>query len=82
MFMLLLTWSPETLVWKHRVAVLEYIQRLGRPTAKDRILAGHLGNYAADVLKQGLTDYCVAFKDGILVTIPLETVIQSKRIKV
>ena len=65
-----------------RVAVLGHIQRGGRPTAKDRILAAHLGNYAVDVLKQGLTDHCVALKDGRLVTIPLETVIQPKKIEV
>jgi len=65
-----------------RVAVLGHIQRGGRPTVTDRILAARLGNYAVKVLKDGLTDHCVGLKDEELFTLPLEIAIQPKKIDV
>jgi len=61
-----------------RVAVLGHIQRGGRPTAFDRILAARLGNYAVQVLVEGVTDVCVRLKTGELGVIPLEEAIQPK----
>jgi len=63
-----------------RVAVLGHIQRGGRPTAIDRILAARLGNYAVDVLRNGTTDQCVCLKNDLLTTIPLNVAIQPKYI--
>jgi len=65
-----------------RVAVLGHIQRGGHPTAIDRLLGARLGNHAVNVLKDGLTDYCVNFKDDKLFTIPLSNAIQTKKIDV
>lgn len=65
-----------------RVAVLGHILRGGRPTAVDRLLGTRLGNYAVNVLKEGLTDHCVNFKDDKLFTIPLKDAIQPKHIDV
>ena len=65
-----------------RVAVLGHIQRGGRPTAIDRILATRLGNYAVDVLRNGATDQCVSLKNDMLTTIPLSVAIQTKDIDV
>ena len=62
--------------------MLGHIQRGGCPTAIDRTMAARLGNYAIDVIQQGQTDYCVALKDGQLVTIPLEIAVQPKEIDV
>jgi 6-phosphofructokinase 1 len=61
-----------------RVAVLGHIQRGGRPTARDRLLGARLGNYAVEVLKDGMTDHCVYYKDSKLFTIPLNVAIQPK----
>jgi len=55
-----------------RVTVLGHIQRGGRPTARDRILATKLGAYAVDVLAQGRTDVMVGEVAGQLVASPLE----------
>ena len=63
-----------------RVAVLGHIQRGGRPTAVDRLLGARFGNYALNVLNEGLTDHCVNIKNGELSTIPLELAIQPKKI--
>jgi 6-phosphofructokinase 1 len=65
-----------------RVAVLGHIQRGGRPTATDRIMAARLGNHAVDMLKNGLTDHCVCLKEEKLCTIPLEEAIKPKTIDV
>jgi 6-phosphofructokinase 1 len=63
-----------------RVAVLGHIQRGGRPTAFDRILAARLGNFAVNVLKDGQTDICVNYKNNELSTLPLSVAIQPKKI--
>lgn len=65
-----------------RVAVLGHIQRGGRPTAIDRIMAARLGNYAVKVLRNGQTDQCVSLNNGGLVTVPLDVAIQPKGIDV
>jgi 6-phosphofructokinase 1 len=65
-----------------RVAVLGHIQRGGRPTAVDRILASQLGSYAVDTLRKGNTDVCVCVKNNELITIPLSKAIRPKKMKV
>ncbi len=65
-----------------RVAVLGHIQRGGIPTARDRLLGARLGNYAVEVLKDGVTDCCVYYKDNQLITIPLNVAIQHKELDV
>lgn len=64
-----------------RIAVLGHIQRGGRPTAQDRIMAARLGSYAVEVLREGRTDECVRLKDNRLDTIPLELAIKPKKIE-
>ncbi|HEK86510.1 MAG TPA: 6-phosphofructokinase [Candidatus Aminicenantes bacterium] len=63
-----------------RIAVLGHIQRGGRPTAVDRILAAKLGNAAVEALLSGETDKCVALKDEKIELIPLETAIKPKKL--
>jgi len=65
-----------------RVTVLGYIQRGGRPTAVDRIMAARLGSYAVDILRKGETDKCVCLKNNKLTALPLATAIQPKKIEV
>jgi 6-phosphofructokinase 1 len=61
-----------------RIAVLGHIQRGGRPTAFDRILAARLAHAAVEVLAEGKSDVCVHLKNGNLELLPLETAIQPK----
>lgn len=61
-----------------RIAVLGHIQRGGRPTANDRIMAARLGNYAVNVLKDGVTDHCVTIKNNELSTVTLNDAIKPK----
>jgi len=61
-----------------RVAVLGHIQRGGRPTAFDRILAARLGQAAVDALLEGRTDCCVRINRGVLDLWPLAHAILPK----
>ena len=63
-----------------RIAVLGHIQRGGRPTAVDRILAARLGHAAVEALIGGETDQCVCLKNGRPALIPLATAILPKTI--
>ena len=65
-----------------RVVVLGHIQRGGRPTATDRLLAAKLGNYAVEALRKGLTNHCVTIKNEKFAEIPLNIAIQPKKIDV
>ncbi len=65
-----------------RVAVLGHIQRGGKPTATDRLVGARLGNYAVNVLRDGVKDHCVSFKEDKLFTIPLSVAIKPKKIDV
>ncbi|MGB9907262.1 MAG: ATP-dependent 6-phosphofructokinase [Candidatus Saccharicenans sp.] len=64
-----------------RIAVLGHIQRGGRPTAFDRILAAKLGQAAVESLLSGETDRCVSLKDDRIELVPLEIAIQPKKLK-
>lgn len=65
-----------------RIAVLGHLQRGGRPTASDRILASRLGHAAIQALMDGQTDRCVHIENGSLALLPLETAIQPKTIDI
>ena len=47
-----------------RATILGYIQRGGRPTAKDRVYASTMGAYAVDLLLGGATNRVIAYKSG------------------
>jgi len=61
-----------------RVAVLGHIQRGGRPTAQDRIMAARLGHAAADALLEGAFDRCVRLRNGVLDLWPLDKAVLPK----
>lgn len=65
-----------------REVVLGHIQRGGRPTAFDRIIAARYANLAVELMKDGETDVCVGLKNNILITIPLEEAIKPKDIEI
>lgn len=47
-----------------RATILGYMQRGGRPSAKDRYYASIMGSYAVDILRQGKTNRVVGFNRG------------------
>ena len=64
-----------------REVVLGHIQRGGRPTAFDRILAARYGNYAVDLARTGVFGRCVGIKGTRLIDVPLATAIKPKDIE-
>ena len=50
-----------------RATVLGHIQRGGRPTAFDRVLASRMGNYAVHLLQEGHGGRCVGIEKEELV---------------
>jgi 6-phosphofructokinase 1 len=64
-----------------REVVLGHIQRGGRPTAFDRILAARYGNYALELVRQGRFGRCVGIKGTKLIDVPLAVAIKPKDIE-
>jgi len=62
-----------------RVTILGHIQRGGRPTAFDRLLAARLGAKAVETLIEGKTDIMLGLKSIGVVEVPLEEVINTER---
>jgi 6-phosphofructokinase 1 len=61
--------------FKTRVTILGHIQRGGRPTAFDRLLAARLGNKAVELLLEGQSDVMVGLKGMSIVPTLLEEVV-------
>lgn len=63
-----------------RVTVLGHIQRGGKPTARDRVLASKLGAAAVEALLAGETDKMVGEVNGQIVLTPLEETYSKKKL--
>ncbi len=64
----------ETTGIESRITILGYLLRGGAPSARDRVLATHLGTYAADLVAGGELGVMVAYQGCEAVTVPLEQV--------
>lgn len=62
-----------------RSTILGYIQRGGSPTAKDRILATRMGDFAVFSLLEGKNSHAICIDGGKLITIELEKVLKIKK---
>jgi len=62
-----------------RVTILGHIQRGGRPTAFDRLLAARLGTKAVELILSGEKDAMVGLKGVEVVAVPLEDVTTHER---
>ncbi len=62
-----------------RVTVLGHIQRGGKPTARDRVLASKLGAAAVEALLAGETDKMVGEVSGRIVLTPLEEAYSKRK---
>ncbi|MET4695536.1 6-phosphofructokinase [Endozoicomonas lisbonensis] len=60
-----------------KVTVLGHIQRGGKPTCSDRVLASRLGVAAVEKLREGLSGVMVGVRDQKIVTTPLEEAISK-----
>ncbi|MDZ7837628.1 MAG: ATP-dependent 6-phosphofructokinase [Actinomycetota bacterium] len=62
-----------------RVTVLGHVQRGGRPTAFDRILATRLGSKAVDMIKEEDFGKMACFKDNKIIAVPLKKAIEERK---
>mgnify|MGYP002514178156 CR=1 FL=1 len=62
-----------------RATVLGHVQRGGRPSARDRILASQMGNYAVHLLMAGKTERVVAMNNNLLVDFDIDEALAMKK---
>ena len=62
-----------------RVTVLGHIQRGGAPSFRDRILASQLGEYAVQLLMQGVSGKMVSTHNGMSQAVDFDTVFTTPR---
>jgi 6-phosphofructokinase 1 len=62
-----------------RVTVLGHIQRGGAPSAKDRVLASQLGEFAVKLLMAGESGKMVATRNGVVHAVDFDTVFTTPR---
>lgn len=62
-----------------RVTVLGHIQRGGRPTAFDRVIASRFGSYAVDLLIDNKSDFLVGFENNRVTSHRILQSLQKKK---
>lgn len=62
-----------------RVSILGHLQRGGKPSAADRILAGRTGVGAVDAIMQGQRNVMVGIKNNEIVYVPFSEAIRSDK---
>ena len=65
--------------FRTRVTILGHIQRGGRPTAFDRLLATRLGVKAVESLAEGISGEMVGLRGSKIELVPLEKVVSKNR---
>ena len=62
-----------------RVSLLAHLQRGGRPTARDRILASRTGVGAIEAIIQGQRNIMVGVRNNEVVYVPLSEAVRSDK---
>ena len=62
-----------------RVSILGHLQRGGRPSARDRILASRTGYGAIEAIMQGQRNIMVGVRNNEVVYVPLSEAIRSDK---
>lgn len=61
-----------------RYTILGHVQRGGKPSAYDRLLATRMGCYAVELLEQGVSDVMIGAEGDRLLTISLEEAVNNR----
>ncbi len=69
----------ETTGVESRATVLGHVQRGGNPTARDRVMASQLGNYAVNLLAEGMSNRVVAIQGNKLVNYDINEALAMKK---
>lgn len=62
-----------------REAVFGHVQRGGTPTAKDRVTATEMGNYAVNLLKNGISNRVVVIRDSKITDIDIVEALKMEK---
>lgn len=62
-----------------RATVLGHVQRGGSPTLRDRVEATRMGNYAVELLEQGIGNRVVGIKDSKIVDYDIQEALSMKK---
>ncbi len=62
-----------------RATILGHVQRGGRPTARDREMASCMGNYAVNLLSQGVGNRVVSYRNGKLTDFDIFEALNMKK---
>lgn len=62
-----------------KVCILGYLQRGGKPSAYDRILASRLGVAAIEALQEGQTNIMIGVKNDLVVNVPLAKAVKINK---
>ncbi len=68
----------ERTPFQARASVLGYIQRGGKPSARDRVMASQMGAKAVEALLEGESGTCVCIRNDVIETSPIKEVLESK----
>ena len=60
-----------------RTTVLGYLQRGGKPTARDRVMASEMGVKAVEALLAGENGVCVCKRNNQIITLPIEEALKD-----
>jgi 6-phosphofructokinase 1 len=69
----------EATGFETRANVLGHMQRGGRPSAQDRVLASRMGVHAVELLEQGKGGLCMSTVKGEIIGLPITEVLSHKR---
>lgn len=62
-----------------RAAILAHVQRGGSPSGKDRIVATRMGDYAVNLLKEGIGNRVLALKGNDIVDYDIQEALKMKK---
>ncbi len=62
-----------------RATILGHVQRGGAPTLRDRVVASHMGNYAVDLLTQGIGNRVVGMQSNKIVDFDIQEALSMKK---
>lgn len=62
-----------------RATILGHVQRGGRPTVRDRVVASKMGNYAVDLLEKDIGNRVVGMQDNKIVDFDIQEALKMKK---
>lgn len=62
-----------------RATILGHVQRGGRPTLRDRVVASEMGHHAVELIAAGKSDRVVARKDGKIVDYDIQEALKMEK---